>query len=434
MKIGFISPFVPGHFNPMTALARQVQARHHEVVYLALPVVEPLVRAIGLPFASFGQTESLSALTENVKSLLARLSKLQGEDASRMVLQIVAGWSEIMWHSLPDILMEEGIDALVLDTYLFYAELVPMRLGLPYMHVSNALPFDYSGYTPLCLYGWPHETNSVALARNRGGVARFAGFLAEANAGIRAHAERAGLDVDWENPGSTISKLAWLTQIPREFDFESSNWPSQFHYTGPFHDGAGRVNVEFPWEQLTGEPIVYASMGTVANGRPEIFRAIVSAVAKHRDLQLVLSIGNQIDRDQVGPAPSNSIIVRQAPQLELLQRSSVCITHAGLNTVLEALTQGVPQVAIPVAHDQPGVAARIAHKQTGLVTSLDKLTAPRLSALLGEVLGDYAYHSNARRIQQAIARNNGLSQAADLIEQCFGLTKPASESFAQTKA
>jgi zeaxanthin glucosyltransferase len=70
--------------------------------------------------------------------------------------------------------------------------------------------------------------------------------------------------------------------MPREFDFESSNWPPQFHYTGPFHDGAGRVNVEFPWEQLTGEPIVYASMGTVANGRPEIFRAIVSGFFREK--------------------------------------------------------------------------------------------------------------------------------------------------------
>jgi len=44
--------------------------------------------------------------------------------------------------------------------------------------------------------------------------------------------------------------------------------------------------------------------------------------------------------------------------------TSVCITHAGLNTVLEALAQGVPQVAIPVTNDQPGVAARIADKKT----------------------------------------------------------------------
>jgi zeaxanthin glucosyltransferase len=78
--------------------------------------------------------------------------------------------------------------------------------------------------------------------------------------------------------------------MPKEFDFESSHWPSQFHYTGPFHDGMGRAKVDFPWAQLTGEPIVYASMGTVGNGRPEIFRTIVSAVAKHKNVQLVLAI------------------------------------------------------------------------------------------------------------------------------------------------
>jgi hypothetical protein len=73
---------------------------------------------------------------------------------------------------------------------------------------------------------------------------------------------------------------------------------------------------------------------------------------------LVLAIGAQLDPEQIGPVPSNAIIVKRAPQLELLKQSSVCITHAGLNTVLEALSQGVPQVAIPVTHDQPGVAAR----------------------------------------------------------------------------
>ena len=67
---------------------------------------------------------------------------------------------------------------------------------------------------------------------------------------------------------------------------------------------------------------------------------------------------------QIGPVPSNAIVVQQAPQLELLKRATVCITHAGLNTVLESLAQGVPQVAIPITYDQPGVAARIAHKKT----------------------------------------------------------------------
>ncbi|MBV9732328.1 MAG: glycosyl transferase, partial [Verrucomicrobia bacterium] len=129
--------------------------------------------------------------------------------------------------------------------------------------------------------------------------------------------------------------------------------------------GKGREPVDFPWDRITGEPLIYASMGTILNGRPDVFRTIIAALAKHKNLQLVLSVGEQIDPQRLRAVPKNAIIVQRAPQLDLLKRASVCITHAGLNTVLEALAQGVPQVAIPMAFDQPGVAARIAHHRTG---------------------------------------------------------------------
>jgi len=87
--------------------------------------------------------------------------------------------------------------------------------------------------------------------------------------------------------------------------------------------------------------------------------------------------------------------------------------------VLESLTQGVPQVAIPVTYDHPGVAARIANQRTGVVTSLDKLSAEHLSALIDEVLDNSTYRDNARKLQKAIAKVNGLSVAADLIEELF---------------
>ncbi len=96
--------------------------------------------------------------------------------------------------------------------------------------------------------------------------------------------------------------------------------------------------------------------------------------------------------------------------------------------MLESLAQGVPQVAIPVTYDQPGVAARIAHKKTGVVTSLEKLTADHLSTLLNEVLNDSTYRDNARKLQKAIAQTNGLSAAADLVEQSLGLTKKTCEA------
>lgn len=97
-----------------------------------------------------------------------------------------------------------------------------------------------------------------------------------------------------------------------------------------------------------------------------------------------------------------------------------------MNTVLEALAQGVPQVAIPVTNDQPGVAARIADKKTGLVAPLKELTAPGLSRLVDEVLTDPTFRDNARYFQKVIAETNGLSMAADILEQAFGLTRDPS--------
>jgi UDP:flavonoid glycosyltransferase YjiC (YdhE family) len=53
------------------------------------------------------------------------------------------------------------------------------------------------------------------------------------------------------------------------------------------------------------------------------------------------------------------------------------------------------------------------------------LTATHLSTLLGEVLSDATYRDNARRIQKAIVKANGLSAGADLVEQSLGVTMVA---------
>jgi zeaxanthin glucosyltransferase len=95
-------------------------------------------------------------------------------------------------------------------------------------------------------------TTPAALARNREGVAEFTKMLAAGYAGIRAHTKSARLEIDWEDTSSTFP-LASITQIPKAFDFENSHWPQQFYHAGPFHDGKGREEVNFPWERLTGE-------------------------------------------------------------------------------------------------------------------------------------------------------------------------------------
>ena len=96
--------------------------------------------------------------------------------------------------------------------------------------------------------------------------------------------------------------------------------------------------------------------------------------------------------------------------------------------MLESLAQGVPQLAIPATYDQPGVAARIAHHKTGVVSSLDKLTADHLALLLKEVLTVPTYRENARKLQKAITEANGLSLAADVIEESLGAREKVSAS------
>jgi zeaxanthin glucosyltransferase len=429
MKIGFISFAVPGHFNPMSALARQLQSRNHDVVMSSLPVVEPLARAANLPFIPFGENEFPN---DKAGEILGTLSRLKGEEGLQFTVDAIAQTTKLKWRTFPKLLSANGIDALVLDDCDFYSGVVPMSLGMPYTILSSALHFDYSGYTPLCVYGWGNENTPEARQRNRQGVSKFTQMLMRSNAEMIAEVEKAGIKPNWEDPSSLFSDLPWITQCPREFDFESPHRPKQFQYTGPFHDGKGRPELNFPWDRLTGEPIVYASMGTVQNGNPDVFRIIAAATSKHKGLQLVLSIGNLLRPEQIGPVPKNAIVVNNAPQLELLKKASVCITHAGFNTVLEALTQGVPQIAIPVTNDQPGVAARIAEKKTGKTTSLDGLDASNLSALLDEVLNNPLYRDNSRRIQKAIGEKNGISVAADLLEQTFGLTKSTETSVQKT--
>lgn len=417
MKIGFISVPLTGHLNPMTALARKLQSRGHEVVFISFSDAEPIVRAAKLDFVPFGEKEYPAG---SIAKGYEGLAMLHGEDVVRYSAhEIHPGLCKAALEYLPAKLAETGVEALVIDTVHFFVELVPMRLGMPFAHVWNVLHHDRTGSTPASLFSWPYETTPEAIARNVAGLKRIGGYLAPILAVAKSYAEKNGLEIDWSSPAATISKLAVVTQTPKEFDFPISNWPPQFHYAGPFHDGEGREPISFPWEKLTGEPIIYASMGTLVNGMEHIFRAILAAAGAVPGKQLVLSVGKNINPADLGPIPPNAIIVRKAPQIELLKKAALCITHAGMNTALESLAQGVPMVAIPIGFDQPGVAARIAYHRTGEFVEVGDLTVERLSSLVQKVLDNPNYREKARHFQKVIARTHGLDVAADAIDQAF---------------
>ncbi len=249
---------------------------------------------------------------------------------------------------------------------------------------------------------------------------------------VQSYAERNGLKIDWSKPAATVSKLAVITQTPKEFDFSIPHLPPQFHYTGPFHDIEGREPISLPWEKLTDKPLIYASMGTLVNGLNKVYGAILEAVGEFPEMQVVLSVGRNVNPADLGPIPSNTIVVRVAPQSELLKRAAPCITHAGLNTALEALAQGVPMVAIPIGYDQPGVAARIAYHGVGEFVEIGNLTAQHLSKLIIKVTANPSYRDKAGWFQKVLGETRGLDKAADIIERVFGEHFEGKEAVAAT--
>jgi zeaxanthin glucosyltransferase len=419
MKIGFVSmPFV-GHLNPMTTLARRLQSRGHEVAFIGVPDVEAFARAAGLDFVPFCENEYPPG---SIAKLFRPVSKLHGLEAARWSIRErnVHLFTAASKH-LPRKLAKTGVDALVIDVIHTFLELVPMSLGMPYVQVSTGLHIDFSGATPPLFFSWPHETTPEALRRNLEGVKAAGEIFAPIVPVAMSYAEQVGLQIDWTDLTATVSKLAVMTQTPKEFDFPNIPWPAQFHHTGPFHDIEGREPIAFPWEKLTGSPLVYASMGTLVNGLERVYNIILQAVGQLSDVQVVLSVGANVNLDDLGTIPSNVIVVRKAPQLELLNRAALCITHAGLNTALESLAQGVPMVAIPIGYDQPGVAARVAYHGVGEFLEIHDLAVERVRRLIQRVLENPRYREKARWFQKVIAQTRGLDVAADVIERAFRL-------------
>jgi zeaxanthin glucosyltransferase len=224
------------------------------------------------------------------------------------------------------------------------------------------------------------------------------------------------------SPNDDYSQLAQISQQPAELEFFRQHLPKYFHFTGPYHYSGSREAIPFPFEKLTGQPLIYASMGTLQNRLLHIFHTIAEA-CMGLDAQLVISLGGGNSPESLSELPGNPLVVGYAPQLELLQKATLTITHAGMNTTLESLTNGVPMIAIPITNDQPGIAARIARTGSGEFIPLKRLSVSRLRSEIDRLLTDDSYKKNALRLQKAIQQAGGVNRAVDIIEQAISTGK-----------
>jgi UDP:flavonoid glycosyltransferase YjiC (YdhE family) len=420
-RIGILSFSSPGHYYPLTALGRRLQARGHEVVYFQVADLERPIRAAGLEFRQIGREDfppgSLRARDEEV-------CKLKGIAALRCGLRGIGRKAEMLFRDAPAAIRAEGVDSLIVDQVEMAGGTVAEYLGLPFVSAAAALPINTDASVPPCVFPWSHRAGVGARLRNWLGNAAFewigSGVLRTINRQRRAWGLPPARDFN-----SLFSRLAQVAQLPAALELPGRGLPPHVHHTGPWTDAAGRAPVDFPWERLDPDrPLAYASMGTLQNGVLQTFRMMAEACAG-LDLQLVISLGGGQDPALLGDLPGDPVVVGYAPQLDLIKRSALTISHGGLNTALESLERGVPMVVLPVTYDQPGVGARVEWSGVGRSIPVGRLTVDRLRDAVRTVLGDPAYRQRAGRLRSSIEAADGLNRAADLIEGAFGTGRRA---------
>lgn len=414
-RLGFLCFPGTGHLNPLTSLGRRLRQRGHQVTIFQIADVEPLIRAAGLNFIQIGQREFPRG---TLRTLDAKLSRLRGPAAMHHTAERVCANSAMILNDAPTAVRGAEIDALIVDQAEPAGGTIAQHLDLPFVSVAATMPIYLEAGVPFFAFNWRHGTSAFHRVRNRLGNALIESFAKPARRLINRYRNR------WHLPAihqtnDFYSTRAQISQIPAEFDFPGRQLPSFFHYTGPFIDSAGRTAVDFPWERVSADrPLVYASMGTLQNGIEAVFRAIAEACSGP-EVQLVISLGGGLEPEDLGPLAGNPIVVRYAPQLDLMRQSALVISHGGLNTVLEALTNGVPLVIIPVTNDQPGIGARVQWTGSGEVIPLQRLSVAKLRRAVHSVLENPRYRTAAQFLRDCTASKNGLERASDIVEQAL---------------
>jgi MGT family glycosyltransferase len=408
---GVLSYKGTGHLNPLITLSRELVARGHRVTFFHDAELEARICPHGLEFC---------AITTSRKGSRERMDADRRKKPSSAIplllyrIRRTINDMERFLRETPDVLTRAGVDALIIDELALAGPTIAEMLRLPYFVISTSVPHNFGWSAPRSIAPSKSIFTRVENALLEISVVRMRGPVRRRLDNFR---RQVGLGPT-RKIRQVFPELAHITQLPQCLDFPRLGLSPTFHYTGPFVNEAARLLMEFPWDQLDGRPVIYSSLGTTLKGESKIFYLIAEA-CNGLDVQLVISLGGRRDPEMFRDMPGSPLIVRDAPQLELLKRAAIVITHAGPNTVFETLMQGKPMIAIPKAFDQPAIAARLAWLGAAIVLQSGKSTAKDIRTALLLALSDPSFRNAALSIQAKILAARGLDRAAELIEQAL---------------
>jgi MGT family glycosyltransferase len=381
----FVVPPLVGHTLPTVALGQELADRGHQVAWAGhAETVGPLLPLGARLFpteANFGD-ETLAQIRHHSVGLrgAAAFRFLWADFLIPLAISMMPGIVTAVDEFAPDVLL--------VDQQALAGALVARQRGLPW--ATSA-------------------TTSAELTDQFATVPRLAAWAQQRLADLQRNLAVSD-PVDLRFSDYLVLAYTTATLVGQVADF-----PAHYVFVGPAI-GTRTRRPEFPWNWLRADrQHVLVSLGTVNQevGR-RFFATAVQAVAPLADrLQAILVA----PPDLIGTAPDHVLVREFVPQLDLLPYQDAVVSHAGHNTVCEALAHGVPLVVAPIRDDQPVIAGQVVDAGTGVRVHFGRVGATELRNAITTVLDDPSYSAAAQRVREEFAIAGGATAAADHLEK-----------------
>lgn len=394
-RIAVLSVPAYGHLNPVLPITRELVRRGHSVTVFNEASFEPLIRVTGADFAAYPPVIHLEDFSRTLK------------DGDMVAwIEMIFGATGTLLGATYARLKDDPPDLIVFDGVALWGEMLAKKLRLPSISISTTFlsdAFPRSGSVVL----------SDALSALRL-LPRFAlGFFRMVRHGALA----------MPSPfPPLVPRRGTETLLLTSRDFH----PPSRHRDDPDFIFVGTAIApdtrpeSFDFSRLDGRPLLYVSLGTLHHGNSAFFATCIEAFRNYPG-QVLLSVGRGTDLAPYRNAPANFIFAEAVPQLAILERTRVFLTHGGLNSVHEGLWHGVPMVAVPQQIEQFFNAGAMAQAGAGIMIDSEirkrHVTAAELRSAVDSAETNHAqFSAAAARLGGTLRAGGGFIAAADHIE------------------
>jgi len=400
-KVVFFNIPAHGHTYPTLPLVAELVRRGEQVVYYSSPAFRQAIEQAGAMFRN------------SVTPFLNDETQID-ENMVKVAYMLLQGAQSALAALLPQV-REDAPDYIIHDGLCPWGKFIAQIMGVPAIcsMTTFAIP-PITGKNFLRVIKTPGNMRllfSTPIARMLfEGRDRLIPFHTLSN---QLH-KKYGIAKPQVFDMFTNRAMMNIVYSTNQFQPFAEVFDDTFKFVGP--SIVARLDTATNSFDVPGEtPVIYISLGTVFNDKVDFYHMCYEAFA---DIgrTIVLSVGKRTNIAALGTMPRNFIVQEFVPQLELLQRTALFITHGGMNSVSEALYYGVPLIVIPQSADQNLVGQRIEQLGAGKALRRASLTVQRLRSTAEHILANPIYQQSSAQLGKSFGQPDGYVHAADEIQ------------------